>query len=313
MSTGTVTNSYYTAPAITGKDNDGNALDNANCAVGYNYNGTIGTDVFLAPKDDKDNTGFLDLMAARNAALTAVERTTPLSTDVDITLQGRTLTKDGKWNTLCLPFSLTAQQIAASPLAGATIKELDNTADGTSLDNGTLTLKFNTASGIEAGKPYVIKWESGDNIVDPVFTDVTITSTTPTSITSNDGRVTFVGQYSPFTIDNSNIDEIILLSTDNRLGYSKNARTLRPFRCHFYVPTTDDAPAARDFILDFDGDGSDIVSAIVSINDDDSSQPSPYGLSRTSSHWYSLDGRQLGTKPTQKGIYVFGGRKVVIK
>ena len=29
--------------------------------------------------------------------------------------------------------------------------------------------------------------------------------------------------------------------------------------------------------------------------------------------WYTLDGRKLSGKPTQKGIYVYGGRKVVVK
>ena len=29
--------------------------------------------------------------------------------------------------------------------------------------------------------------------------------------------------------------------------------------------------------------------------------------------WYTLDGRKLNGKPTAKGIYVNGGRKVVIK
>jgi hypothetical protein len=29
--------------------------------------------------------------------------------------------------------------------------------------------------------------------------------------------------------------------------------------------------------------------------------------------WYSLDGRQLGAKPTQKGIYVKDGRKVIVR
>ena len=29
--------------------------------------------------------------------------------------------------------------------------------------------------------------------------------------------------------------------------------------------------------------------------------------------WYSLDGRKLDGKPTQNGMYIHGGRKVVIK
>ena len=34
-------------------------------------------------------------------------------TDNDITLTGRTLYKDDKWNTICLPFSMTAAQMTA--------------------------------------------------------------------------------------------------------------------------------------------------------------------------------------------------------
>ena len=29
--------------------------------------------------------------------------------------------------------------------------------------------------------------------------------------------------------------------------------------------------------------------------------------------WYTLDGRKLIGKPTQKGVYIVNGRKVVIK
>ena len=38
-----------------------------------------------------------------------------------MTLTNRTLYKDGEWNTICLPFSLDATQLAESPLAGASI------------------------------------------------------------------------------------------------------------------------------------------------------------------------------------------------
>ena len=82
----------------------------------------------------------------------------------NVTLEGRTLYRDGNWNTLCLPFNMTATQIAASQLADATIKELDDT--DSKLENGTLTLKFKDASTtvgnetytIVAGKPYIVKW-----------------------------------------------------------------------------------------------------------------------------------------------------------
>jgi len=74
-----------------------------------------------------------------------------------VTLSDRTLLKNGDWNTLCLPFSLTAEQIAASPLAGATIMELLSTSN---LDSeGKLTLNFQDATAITAGMPYMVKWD----------------------------------------------------------------------------------------------------------------------------------------------------------
>ncbi len=39
--------------------------------------------------------------------------------------------------------------------------------------------------------------------------------------------------------------------------------------------------------------------------------PSPRG--EGSSYYYSLDGRKLSDKPTQKGVYINNGQKVVIK
>lgn len=65
----------------------------------------------------------------------------------DATLSGRTIYRDGDWNTLCLPFDMTSDQIASSPLAGATIKELDESHS--SLDGGNLTLTFKNADFIE--------------------------------------------------------------------------------------------------------------------------------------------------------------------
>ena len=83
----------------------------------------------------------------------------------NVTFSGRTIYSDGDWNTLCLPFNMSESQIASSPLAGYTIKSLDgmqSNLDG----NGKLTLKFNTATTIEAGRPYIVKWPVGFTIND---------------------------------------------------------------------------------------------------------------------------------------------------
>ena len=89
----------------------------------------------------------------------------------NVTLSGRTLYKDGAWNTICLPFDVT---IAGSPLAGATARPLTSA----SISGSTLTLTFGDAvTTLKAGTPYIIKWASGDNIVSPVFSGVTIDKT----------------------------------------------------------------------------------------------------------------------------------------
>ena len=73
-----------------------------------------------------------------------------------VLLGGRTLYRDGTYNTLCLPFNMSADQIAASSLAGAIIKRLDNTTSG--LIGDTLELDFRDVTEIEAGRPYLVRW-----------------------------------------------------------------------------------------------------------------------------------------------------------
>ena len=221
----------------------------------------------------------------------------------EVTLTDRTLYKDGDWNTLCLPFDVT---LKGSPLEGATVMKMDG--EKSSLNNGKLSLSFvDEKEVLTAGTPYIIKWETkGDDIKDPVFKGVTISSTTPTEVMSNDNNVSFVGQYSPFNIvesgatgDNEgNIDEIILLSANNKLGYSKNPRTLHALRCHFKTYSYE---KARSYEIDF-GEGE--TTGIVSISDE--------GELKTNG-WFTLDGRKLSKMPTAKGLYINNGKVVEIK
>ena len=234
-------------------------------------------------------------------------------TPVNIVLSDRSLTKDGSWNTLCLPFSMNAAQIAASDLAGATIKEL-NTATSNLDANGTLTLNFDEATAdadgniMKAGTPYIVKWEYIGTISNPTFPGVTISSTTPTAVEFNiagsSDKCQFVGQYSPFSITDENKNEIIMLGANSNLGYSQNARTLKTFRAHFLVPSdpaTNEARARR-FVMDF-GEGP--TTGILTVPTDASSA-SPTGI-------FTLDGRKLLAEPTEKGMYIVNGKKVIVK
>ncbi len=225
---------------------------------------------------------------------------------VNVTLRGRKLYKNNDWNTLCLPFSFSATQIADSEqLAGATLKELDASASKFE-SNGTLTLTFVPATNIEAGKPYLIKWEgaSGDFILGPVFNGVTITSNAPTPVEFNKAvgnNCQFVGQYAPFSITEGNRYEILMLGSGSKLGYS-TPRTLRCFRAHFVVPTTTGAPAMTSYAIDFDGETTGVISTTDFTNSDN--------------RWYTLDGRCISVSSDAsvlpKGIYIINGKKVLV-
>ena len=95
--------------------------------------------------DDADNT-------------TAISDAASLGEPCNIRLGGRTLYRDGDWNTLTVPFNMS--NFDGTPLEGATVKTLSSTA----FSNGTLTLNFEDVTSIESGKPYIVKWDDGANV-----------------------------------------------------------------------------------------------------------------------------------------------------
>ena len=225
-----------------------------------------------------------------------------------VTLADRTLFKDGKWNTLCLPFSLSAEQIAANGyFAGATLKTLDADAkNGFDTTDGTLYLSFKDATEIEAGVPYLVKWTSGEPITDPVFEGVTVSSTaaqTVESTTAGLESIQMVGCYSPVSVT-ADDKSILFLGDANTLYYSTIDRQIRSCRAYFSVPyiKNNAGAKARAFALSFDGED---VTGILGVSADSTDVKD--GV------WYSLDGVRLSGKPTQRGIYLNNGKKIIIK
>lgn len=241
-------------------------------------------------------------------------------------LSGRTLYRDGSWNTLCLPFDIYWPNVSwdtSSPLYGAIVKELDASASNLSKE-GVLTLKFKDAkldsqdNIIQAGKPYIVKWNAEENltnITNPVF-NTKLKNTEPVAvefaIEGSSDKCQFVGQYSPFTIDANNIKEVLYVASDNKIGYSSKARTLKCFRSHFYIPTNGGQQQAHSFVLDF-GD-NEIATGISTTNLTFATPHSDKSENFTNSDtWFTIDGRKLDKRPTTKGIYINNGKKTVIK
>ncbi len=145
----------------------------------------------------------------------------------------------------------------------------------------------------------------------PVFRGVTIDKTAPTAVSftnnASTGDCQFVGNYSPFTIDDSNIKSVILLGSNNKLGYSStNPRTLRCFRAHFFVPSKPDGGSSvRSFELNFGEDGG--TTGVFQIENGE------LKVKTLNSGWYTLGGLKLQGEPTEKGVYIYNGKKVVLK
>ena len=222
----------------------------------------------------------------------------------NIMLEGRTLYKDGGWNTLCLPFALAS--FTGTPLEGATVKTLESS----SFSGGTLTLNFTDAESIIVDKPYLVKWDDGDDIVNPIFRNVYLPSVHNYMEIETD-IVTFVGIFNRESYDREN-RSILLMGADNKLFYPDGSGLtwLNAFRAYFQLKDgytagepTDQSAGIRAFDLNFGDDDATGISL--------TSAPSPKG--EGSSYWYTIDGRRLSGKPTQQGVYVNNGRKIVIK
>ena len=253
---------------------------------------------------------------------------------IDVKLNGRSLYKDGYWNTLCLPFSLTATQLEDSPLAGATLMELDtectndNRQTGFDAATGTLNLYFKTATTIEAGKPYLIKWGTPnsdpdapiDVIYNPTFTGVTVNGTGSLSVTSADGAVSFLGTYNPISIGNEGDNTILYMGAESTLYHPNAAMDINSFRAYFQLNNglvcgnpNQGGSSINAFVLNFDDETTGIVSIENSRFFDERSGKAERIIENGADAWYTLDGRKLNGKPSAKGIYINNGHKVVIK
>ena len=293
---------YKDCGTICGESLNGTTFRN-NYYHGCTVNGTAVTSgVGCKDADIIANDGAVPVPALSgntdNSTVLGVLNSVP---NLDIALSDRTLYKDGYWNTLVLPFDVT---IASSPLAGDNVvaKVLSTTSK---LDNGTLTLNFSDAPAtIPAGTPFIIKWDNtGVNLVNPVFTGVTIDNTNR-DVNFTDGSGSFKGTYAPLEITDANRSKVLLLSGSNKLGYAKTDRTiangkaLGTCRAYFYFPGSQ---TARSFVMNFDEDETQTTGIVHTEITESTDKAGAI---------YDLQGRRV--EKTKKGLYIVNGKKVVV-
>lgn len=201
-------------------------------------------------------------------------------TDAAVRLK-RTFSAD-HWDTFAVPFDIEEKDLAGAKIATFTKQVEDNTM-----------IFDDKQTQIEAGKPYLIKW----NIENSTFEGITLKTTTPETVTSNDGQYSFVAVYSPKTLALDKTERY--LSTDESLNYPRNAdnkaNLLKGLHAYYRVPAT--ATVKISF--------SSIPNAITR----------PYMLTNKAIKVYNLNGQYVGSTLNNlpKGVYIVNGHKLIIK
>jgi len=204
--------------------------------------------------------------------------------EADVTLT-RTLMAGG-YNTFAVPFDLAIPE-------GWTVKELNSA----SFANDVLTLNFATAQSIEAGKPYLVKVAANVDLSAAPFTGVTVSKD---AVPYTSETVDFIPTLGATTIPAGDPKSVLFFAADNTLlNPSALPANIKGFRAYFQLKG-EVVQQVRAFSLDF-GDGES--TGIRSIESNGKVADDAI---------YTLDGRRV-SQPTQKGIYIQNGKKLIIK
>ncbi|MCQ2333082.1 MAG: InlB B-repeat-containing protein [Paludibacteraceae bacterium] len=149
----------------------------------------------------------------------------------------RTIAHNGVLTPICLPFSLSADEIsnASSPLHQAYIYSFDCRVQKNSDE---VEVRMRRQNHIIAGVPYVIKFTHGDDQDYSDFKDVRITVDEP--LTDESTAMNFVGNFLPIPLESS--ENILYVTTDGSLCWwdssiDDGVTYLRGFRAHFVINT----------------------------------------------------------------------------
>lgn len=202
---------------------------------------------------------------------------------VDVTLT-RTLTA-GVWNTICLPFDVTAEQIADVLKSEGNVKEYG------SEDVNKQTIYFKEATIMTAGTPYLIK--PTEDAKELVFKGVTIKNVDAVDRKVGD-KYKMCGVFGKYAM-NTNGTELFLKTDSKFYVPAVGKETMKGFRAYFLVPKSQAGAALN---LSFgDATGINGVAADAEKN----------------VKVYNVNGQYVGTslEALPKGLYIVGGKKVL--
>ena len=234
--------------------------------------------------------------------------TVPSASDgaVDILVR-RTIKKD-MWNTICLPFAMTEEQVYEVFGDDVQLQEFDSyDAEYDGDDVTSILVHFvdaDLSDGFLANNPYMIK-TSAD------ITEFEVNSTMEpdeeSAVVEYDNGLpgkrrhvygTFYGTYHAQTT----VPESCLFISDNKFWYSTGATKMKAFRGYFELEDVLSDAANANINYTFDG-----TSGIREVNRERMAEGAVYTIQG------QLVGQDIDLKKLPSGIYIVNGKKVVIK
>ena len=193
-----------------------------------------------------------------------------------------------KWNTLCVPFAISEEEIKANFGEGTLVEKLDAV-------NGN-TVNFADATSIEAGVPYLIKPTVAGTTY--TFNGKDVIADAPKA--EGNADVTFQGIYSPTDITNKGTVKAAGVTEDGKVLFVNAGSKTKAFRCFF---TISDNASITPAMLKVSIKG--VETAINSIVMDNSNA--------TDNAIYNLQGQRVNGNSLAKGIYIKNGKKFAVK
>ena len=219
----------------------------------------------------------------------------------------RSFVADGGWYTICLPFSLTEDDIKKQ-FKDAVFQRFN----GVEQQDKTINLKFKKVTTTKAGKPYLIKPIKDITAADLTFINKQIEQTTPVDVSymlESDANKTFTfkGVFSPFTADSEELADknIKFLSGVKGLDLvSPNGTgTMKCYRAYFVFP----------------GKKSIVETEAKITNHDEATavQPVKRQEAETEHVVFSISGQKMGkvknASQLPKGVYIINKKRIIVK
>lgn len=219
----------------------------------------------------------------------------------------RSFVADGGWYTICLPFSLTEDDIKKQ-FKDAVFQRFN----GVEQQDKTINLKFKKVTTTEAGKPYLIKPIKDITAADLTFINKQIEKTTPVDVSymlESDANKTFTfkGVFSPFTADSEELADknIKFLSGEKGLELvSPNGTgTMKCYRAYFVFP-------GKKVIVETE-------AKITNHDEATTVQPVKRQEAETEHVVFSISGQKVAkvknASQLPKGVYIINKKRIMVK